>query len=233
MEKSGFLFLLQITQFISIFIQAYPVVELKNKSKHKSDVRWNNDGEEHKDDTSIDNNVWNPTMPNQIKKNGRHEDVKNSKAAGGKDGKSTTMRNDDYCDVLPSDVVSRKAQNVGIKLKQDANEKSHVGVKHHQKVNQQQQKNHPKMKDENFNSEVAIIALGRTRECLNKISQYLDYVHEICKHPPELEDMNDLRKRQKRSSEFSKRFARVHLYQISRIVSFSSFFPISLHILIA
>jgi hypothetical protein len=190
-------------------------------------VRWNNDGEEHKYDASIDNNVWNPTMPNQIKKNGRHEDVKNPKAAGEKDGKSTTMRNDDYCDVLPSDVVSRKAQNVGIKLKRDANEKSHVGVKHHQKQNQQQQKNQPKMKDESFKSEVAVIALGRTRECLNKISQYLDYVHEICKHPPELEDMNDLRKRQKRSSEFSKRFARVHLYQISRIVSFF-FFPFAI-----
>lgn len=160
-------------------------------------------------------------MPNQIKRNGKQDDVRrkeNSKA--GDVNSMTKMRNDDdYCDVFPNGDVSRKAQNVG-KLKRDANEKSQVGVK---KLQDKFQRHQQKRKDESLQSEVAAIALGRTRECLSKICQYLDYVHEICENPPEMEDMTDLRKRQKRSSEFSNRFARNHLYQIGRIVSFLFF----------
>lgn len=43
---------------------------------------------------------------------------------------------------------------------------------------------------------------------------------EIIDQPPDIEDVIDLQKRQKRSSEFTARFARNHLYQIGRFVRF-------------
>lgn len=151
--------------------------------------------------------------------------------------KSMRMRNDDdYCDVLPGDndvIRSVKAQNVG-KLKQqqqqqrrDVNEKFPVDVR---KVASNEGGvsvasaacsiwNSDKSA-RTTDSRAANIALGRCRECLTKISEYLDYVHEICEFPPEMEDIIDLKRRQKRSTEFASRFARNHLYQIGRIVSF-------------
>lgn len=42
---------------------------------------------------------------------------------------------------------------------------------------------------------------------------------EVIDEPPDVEDVIDLHKRQKRSSEFTARFARNHLYQIGRFVS--------------
>lgn len=65
-----------------------------------------------------------------------------------------------------------------------------------------------------------LVHMDKTRNCLKKISQYLDYLLEISEFPPEMEDINDLLRRQKRSSEFSCRFGRNHLYQIGKMVKF-------------
>lgn len=60
--------------------------------------------------------------------------------------------------------------------------------------------------------------LGKVTGYQDKICQYLDYLREIIEDPPELEDINDLNKRQRRALEFTNRFARNHLYQIGRMV---------------
>lgn len=168
------------------FPQTLPVVELKRKNKTLSpDISG---------DFSNDNNVWRPKAENQIRKSGvRHRE--------------TTKTNDN--DVFPSDVIIRKARDVG-KLKRVANEKSRDDVK---RVDERQ-------REELVTSTFDVLAaLGRIGEFEIKISQYIDFLREIVEDPPEMEDINDLRKRQKRATEFSNRFARNHLYQIGRIVS--------------
>lgn len=125
------------------------------------------------------------------------------------------MKNDD--DVFPSDVIIRKARDVG-KLKRVTNEKSREDVKG---VEERQQ-------EEVVLSKVDIkAALGRITEYQTKICQSVDFLREIVEEPPEIEDMAELRKRQQRATEFSNRFARNHLYQIGRIVSFSFYHSVS------
>lgn len=51
-----------------------------------------------------------------------------------------------------------------------------------------------------------------------KISEYIERLHDIIRDPPQLEDINDLNKRQRRAAEFTNRFARNYLYQIGRLV---------------
>lgn len=220
-----------LSQF-STTTQALSAVELKPPSTQQHQLDSNDDDD--------NNNVPTPQTAaneNRIRKNGRHEKVtvrriENSQSDDG-GSKSTRKRNDDYCDVLPSDndVNSRRpparrgAQNAQKRC--DTNEKSHVDVK---KVQPSEggsataacsiwNTDKSTTRTSTNSSRAADIALGRTRDCLTKISEYLDYVHEICEFPPEMEDINDLRRRQKRSTEFSSRFARNHLYQIGRIVS--------------
>lgn len=64
-----------------------------------------------------------------------------------------------------------------------------------------------------------VSVLGKVASYQEKVCQYLDYLREIINNPPELEDINDLNKRQRRAYEFTNRFARNHLYQIGRMVS--------------
>lgn len=122
-----------------------------------------------------------------------------------------TKTNDD---VFPSDVIIRKARDVVGKLQRVANEKCQDDVK---RVDEQQRQKTLPSKSE------ILTALGRITEYQEKVCQYIDYLGEIVDDPPELEDINDLRRRQQRATEFSNRFARNHLYQIGRIVSLRNF----------
>lgn len=144
------------------------------------------------DDSTNDNNVWSPKAENQISRSGRR--------AG--------KRNDDDANVLPSDVIIQKARVVG-NAKRIANEKSQVAVK----------PDESKLRAEVERKADILSALGRVDEHHSKICQCLDYLLKIIDNPPEVEDMDDLNKRQKRATEFSNRFARNHLYQIGRAVS--------------
>lgn len=72
----------------------------------------------------------------------------------------------------------------------------------------------------NEKSQAAVSAhLNKVRAYTEKLCQYLDYLQAIINEPPQLDDRNDLNRRQKRSLEFTNRFARNHLYQIGRLVS--------------
>ena len=62
-------------------------------------------------------------------------------------------------------------------------------------------------------------ALKRVADYQEKICKYLTRIHEIIKEPHEVEDIHDLKIRQRRSVEFTNRFVRNHLYQIGRLVS--------------
>jgi hypothetical protein len=137
--------------------------------------------------------VWRPKAENQIRKT----DVRQ---------REKTKKNDNG--VFPSDVIIRKARD-GEKLKQVANEKPRDAV---ERVDGRQ--------EELFPSKVDVLAaLGRISEYQRKICQYVDFLREIVEDPPEIEDIDDLQRRQKRATEFSNRFARNHLYQIGRLVS--------------
>lgn len=140
-------------------------------------------------EASNDNNVWNPKLAHQIKKNGGPE-----------------KRNDD---VFPSDVITRKARDVR-RAKPDTNEKSQVDVR--------AQRNKADEKVSLPEADIAI-ALAKITQYQEKICQYLDYLREIIEDTPEIDDVSDLRKRQQRANEFASRFARNHLYQIGRVVS--------------
>lgn len=122
-------------------------------------------------------------------------------------------------DVFPCDVIIPKAREVG-KLKPVANEKSRETV---EKIERRHEEVLPSKVD-------ILAALGGINEYQRKICQYIDFLREIVEDPPEIEDMDDLKRRQKRATEFSNRFARNHLYQIGRIVSLENstqFFPLS------
>lgn len=188
--------------------QVFPVVELKEKShnrKHPS-----------VDDSDNDNNVWIPKTENQISKNGKQqrESEKVEKMSMKK------KKND----VFPSDIVIRKARDAG-KLKSNVNEKSRGGVKASSIiVNERKQE----MSDGKLTSEIEqnfathsemMCMLGKITDYQRKICQHLDHMRDIIEDPPEIEDTNDLNKRQKRATEFTSRFARNHLYQIGRNVS--------------
>lgn len=149
-------------------------------------------------------------MENQIRKSGRQPERVESRIK--------KKKNDE---VFPSDVIIRKAQELA-KLKRDVNEKSQVDVtapstKHDEK--KRSGKLRTKLDEHVPSSAEVLSALGRITDYQNKICQFVDYLREIIEDPPELEDTDDLKKRQKRSTEFSNRFARNHLYQIGRIVS--------------
>lgn len=90
---------------------------------------------------------------------------------------------------------------------------------------------------ENSNESEILSALDKITILQNKICQYLKllmleilnlcqlllilniFYREDISEAPELEDESELGKRQKRASEFTKRFARNNLYQIRRLVS--------------
>lgn len=163
---------------LSQFSQTLPVVELKRKSK------------QHADDD--ENNVWRPKVQNQIKKSG---------------SEAGAMKKRNHS-VLPSDVIIRKARDVG-KLKRDVNKKSHAEVI---KVDE-----NPPEDTEPSEADVHA-ALGKVTQFQEKVCQYLDVLRDIIEDPPEIDDTNDLMRRQKRAIEFSNRFARNHLYQIGRTV---------------
>lgn len=152
------------------------------------------------------NNVWNPKTENQIRKSGRHQENEKSKGGEKKQGEVGGF---------PSDVITRKARQVG-RTKNDVNENS----RNHSAA----RRTHPSETkivdvDEHIQTMTEIhAALGRNTQFQKKICQYLDYLREIVEDPPELEDMDELRKRQQRASEFANRFARNHLYQIGRTV---------------
>lgn len=180
--------ILHISQFISIFPQTLPAVELKRKNKTK--LSPDNGG-----DFSNDNNVWRPKAENQIRKSDvRHRERKKT--------------NDDA--IFPSDIIIQKARDVG-RLKQVANEKSRDDVK---RVDERR-----RQEEEMTTRTEVLAALSRVSEYQAKICKYIGFLMELVEDPPELDDMNDLRKRQQRATEFSNRFARNHLYQIGRIVS--------------
>lgn len=188
------------------FSQALPVVELKKKSAKKN-KKLHPDG-----DFTNDNNVWIPQTENQIRESGKRQESETSGAR--------KKRNDN---VFPSDVIIRKVSEVG-KLKRDVNEKSQGDVASPGKrVDEKRRIDEqlPPSRDDIMN------ALGRVSEYQSKICKFLDYLREIIEDPPEIEDMNDLKKRQQRATEFSNRFARNHLYQIGRIVRLYAIFLLS------
>lgn len=151
-------------------------------------------------------------MENQIRKSGRQQERRVDKSSVKK------KRNDE---VFPGDVNIRKVREVG-KLKRDVNEKSQDDVTA-PSTKKDEIKRGGKLRaeaDEHFPSKAEVLsALGRITDYQNKICQFIDYLREIIEDPPELEDIMELKKRQKRATEFSNRFARNHLYQIGRIVS--------------
>jgi hypothetical protein len=177
------------------------VVELKQKQaksmKHAPE-----------DDCTNDNNVWSPKVENQIRKSGRQHESEKSSA------KKKKQRNDE---VFPSDVIIQKARDVG-KMKSDVNEKSQMAatLPRRTKVDE---KLREKVEEQASSQEELLNVLSKITQHQKKICQYLDYLREIIEDPPEVEDMEDLKKRQKRALEFSNRFARNHLYQIGRNVS--------------
>lgn len=153
------------------------------------------------------NNVWNPKTENQIRKSERHQE--NEKSKGSEKQKKTEV------DGFPSDVITRKARQVG-GMRSDGNENSR-----NHSAPRRSQPSETKIVDvdEHVQSMAEIqAALGRNTHFQKKICQYLDYLREIVEDPPELEDDVELRKRQQRASEFANRFARNHLYQIGRTV---------------
>ena len=185
---------------LSQFTQTLPVVELRQKSTKKlsPDADFTND-----------NNVWIPKTENQIRKSGKEQEREKS----GVKKKRT--------EVFPSDVIIRKAREVG-KLKR--NEKSQVDVKAPSNKESGKEREAPdeklQVKSHELSSKTElVVALGKISLYQNKICQYLNYLQEIIEEPPELEDKNDLKKRQTRATEFSNRFVRNHLYQIGHIVS--------------
>lgn len=187
---------------LSQFSQTLPVIELRPKPSNARKVTTN-------DEFKKDSNVWIPQMQNQIRKSGREHE------------KSTVKkkRNDD---VFPCDVSIHKAREVG-KLKRDVNEKSQAdvttsNVKKDEKSHQLNHDGDSRDVRAQLRTDVMLV-LGKITQYQEKICQYLDYLREIIEDPPEVEDMDDLKKRQKRATEFSNRFARNHLYQIGRIVS--------------
>lgn len=176
---------------LSQFSQTLPVVELRDKSKGNKKAPSNN------------NNVWNPKTENQIRKSAKLPE-------SGKSKSSEKKTKHQQQSAFPSDVIIQKALHVG-KLKYDVDENSQAS---------KLKLSEAKIKaDEHVLSNADIAsALGRNLQFQQKICQYLDYLREIIEDPPEIEDMTDLLRRQKRASEFSNRFARNHLYQIGRLV---------------
>lgn len=154
------------------------------------------------------NNVCNPKTENQIRKSERHQENEKSKG-GEKEKKKGEVGG------FPSDVITRKARQFG-RMKHDVNENS----RNHSAARRTQPSETKIVDvDEHIQSMAEIhAALGRNTQFQKKICQYLDYLREIVEDPPELEDMDELRKRQQRASEFANRFARNHLYQIGRTV---------------
>lgn len=142
--------------------------------------------------------MWRPKAENQIRKS----DVRQ---------KERTKKNDD--NVFPSGSAIQKVGDVR-KLKRLANEKPQDD---YERPEEWQQEKAQILKADVF------AALGRITEYQNKICQYIDYLREIVEDPPEVDDMNDLQRRQKRATGFSNRFARNHLYQIGRIVRLENF----------
>lgn len=146
--------------------------------------------------------MWIPKTENQIRKSGRKQEREKSSVKMKRNG-----------EVFPSDVIIRKALEVG-KLKRDSNVEDEVTTSRKREVPESKLRVVP----DSSQADLAV-ALNRISMFQGKICQYLDYLREIVEEPPELEDKNDLRKRQMRATEFSNRFARNHLYQIGRIVS--------------
>lgn len=142
--------------------------------------------------------MWNPKTKSNIKKSWKQSEKP-------KDIEKNTKQN-----AIPCDLVIQETRNVR-KLKHEVEKKSQ---------NSQSQLARAKIQaDVHVLSRADnLSALGRNSQFQQKICQYLDYLREIIEDPPEIEDTNDLRKRQKRATEFSNRFARNHLYQIGRIV---------------
>lgn len=173
--KSISLYTIFTSDNLSQFSQTLPVVELKPKKQAG--------GVKH-EDARNDNGVRGPMAEQQIKMSGRWR-----------------KRSDE--EHFPSDVVSRKARDVG-GMKPQSNEKSQVDVK-----SQRNEKAEPDV----------VMALEKITLYQQKICQYVDYLREIIDDPPEVDDISDLRKRQQRAAEFANRFARNHLYQIGRAVS--------------
>lgn len=150
---------------------------------------------ERNDDFTNDNNVWSPKVGNQISASGKRR---------GEEKSSVKAKRHD--EVFPRDAVAHAATS-----KRDVNEKSHDGARF-SGVDVKQGKSRKEQQV------VVLSALGRITQFQSKICKYLDCLREIIGDPPEIEDMNDLKKRQSRATEFSHRFARNHLYQIGRIV---------------
>lgn len=162
-----------------------------------------------KQPASNKNNVWNPKTEHQIRKSERHQENEKSKS-GEKEKKKSEV------DGFPSEVITRKARQVG-GMRSDVNENSR-----NRSEARRTQPSETKIVDvdEHIQAMAEIqAALGRNTQFQKKICQYLDYLREIVEDPPELEDNEELRKRQQRASEFANRFARNHLYQIGRTVT--------------
>lgn len=186
---------------LSQFSQTLPVVELKTKSAGSTK-------QTPDDDATNDNNVWSPKAENQIRKS---DGLQESEKSGAK-------KKQHRDDVFPSDVIIRKDRDVG-KLKRYVNEKSQVADKS-QSTNVDERLAVGNMRTEPATSSNDVLnVLSRVTHYQKKICQYLDYLLEIIEDPPEIEDVTDLKRRQKRANEFSNRFARNHLYQIGRVVS--------------
>lgn len=154
--------------------------------------------------------MWIPQTENQIRKSGNRQESEASDAR--------KKRNDD---VFPSDVIIRKVSEAG-KLKRYVNKISQGDVAPPSKKIDEKSRGEL---DEQLPSRDDIMnALGRISQYQSKICKNLDYLREIIEDPPEIEDMNDMKRRQQRAAEFSNRFARNHLYQIGRTVRICAIF---------
>ncbi|CAO1305438.1 unnamed protein product [Diamesa serratosioi] len=187
----------------------FPVVELKEKTT-KNLNKYLSDS-----DDSDDINVWNPNMENKSTSRKNQHKLASVSVDGSclsdKIAKTKT-------DLFPKDNVMIKISN-----------KSEMQTKTSKKdilkstKNQNAKELSSNWKEETMKSQANSIVHGEVMSMLGKITSYqkkicqcLQFLREIIDEPPDVEDVIDLHKRQKRSSEFTARFARNHLYQIGR-----------------
>jgi hypothetical protein len=141
------------------------------------------------DDSTNDNNVYVPRTENQASKCKKQV----------YEGKSNVSRED----------TTRNALTLA------SNEKSHDDAD----VDDKKKVKDSRAVSRESTSAQYLKAIGKFVGYQEKICQYLDYLRLIINDPPQLIDINDLNIRRRRSSEFTNRFSRNHLYQIGRLVS--------------
>lgn len=169
----------------SIFLYFLNLQQSLPSSKELLENKATTKKNEKSDDSTNDNNVYIPKMPNQMSKN-----EKQQRQQQPCDENSSVKKKRNV--ISPSE--SHKAQNV-VASDVNANEKSHAAKSAH-----------------------FIHVMGKVTKYQEKICQYIERFQEIINNPPQLEDINDLNKRQRRATEFTNRLVRNHIFPIGRLV---------------